>query len=332
MSSRFVDGPLRPNKLIASVSIVTALVAALLTVASPAQAAAAKPSASNPGVPAGTALTKYTGPLTISVDGTIIDRKAVYGDLKIRAKNVIIRNSYLHCGTQVPSGNTGCVDANGSTVYNLLVTNNTINPDKPSYYRDGIVGHEFTARYNHITHTNDGIGIFSRPGGSVNANVTVQSNYIHDLTHWNKDPAHSDGSHNDGIQVQGGQNISIRGNTIIGSVVAGDGLAVYGTHAGSALIVNQNVAKVANFVVDGNWLDNGQNTVSIHYDKYADVTLTLSNNYLGHNQYDFGNGNKYTVRIDSRSRSKITGLGTNRWESNNQLLSEGRDTGIRYMA
>ena len=308
------------------------LVAGLFAIGSPAEAAPSKPAAANTGVPAGTTLTRYTGPLIISVDGTVIDRKAVYGDLKIRAKNVIVRNSYLHCGTQVPTGNTGCVDANGSTVYNLLVTNNTIIPDRPSYYRDGIVGHEFTARYNHISHTNDGIGIFNRPGGSVNANVTVQGNYIHDLTHWNNDPAHRDGTHNDGIQVQGGQNIAIRGNTIVGSVVAGDGLGVYGTHAGSALIVNQNVAKVANLVVDGNWLDNGQNTVSVHYDKYANVALTMSNNYFGRNQYVFGNGSKYTLRIDSRSKSKITGLGTNRWENNNQLLTEGRDTGIRYMA
>jgi hypothetical protein len=36
--------------------------------------------------------------------------------------------------------------------------------------------------------------------------VTVENNSIHDMTHRNHDPAHSDGTHNDGIQVQGGQN------------------------------------------------------------------------------------------------------------------------------
>jgi hypothetical protein len=64
-------------------------------------------------------------------------------------------------------------------------------------------GHEFTARYNHITRTNDGIGIINRPGGSLYANVTVENNYIHHMTHWNHDPARSDGTHNDSIQVQG---------------------------------------------------------------------------------------------------------------------------------
>ena len=126
--------------------------------------------------------------MTITTAGTVIDGKAVYGDLKIQAKNVIIRNSYMHCGTNTPSGNTGCIDANSGSVYNLQVLHNTIIPDRPSYYRDGIVGHEYIARYNHISRTNDGLGIFNKPGGSVYANVTAEYNYIHDLTHWNKDP------------------------------------------------------------------------------------------------------------------------------------------------
>src|SRR5664279_5704719 len=191
--------------------MIGALVAGLVATGTPAEAAVAKPSASNTGVPAGKALTKYTGPLTITTAGTVIDGKAVYGDLKIQAKNVIIRNSYLHCGTNIPSGNSGCIDANSGSVYNLQVLNNTIIPDRPSYYRDGIVGHEYTARYNNV----------------------------------------------------------------VGSVVAGDGLGTYGTHAGSALMVNQNVAKIANMVVDSNWFDRGQNSVCIQYGKYSNVTMTL---------------------------------------------------------
>ena len=46
-----------------------------------------------------------------------------------------------------------------------LVEKNTIIPDRPSYYRDGIVGHEFIARKNHISRTNDGIGIFNLDAG-----------------------------------------------------------------------------------------------------------------------------------------------------------------------
>ncbi|MET0964966.1 MAG: hypothetical protein ABWZ02_01130, partial [Nakamurella sp.] len=156
-----------------------------------------KPTASNTGVPSGTTLSRYTGPLTITTNGTVIDGKAVYGDLKIQAANVVIRNSYLHCGTEIPAGNSGCIDANSANVQDLLIENNTIIPDRPSYYRDGIVGHEFNARYNEISRSNDG------------------------------------------IQIQGGNNIAISGNNVVGSVVAGDGLGTYGYHGGAALIVNQ---------------------------------------------------------------------------------------------
>jgi len=46
--------------------------------------------------------------------------------------------------------------------------------------------------------------------------VTVENNYIHHMTHWNHDPARSDGTHNDSIQVQGGKNIAIRYDTVSG--------------------------------------------------------------------------------------------------------------------
>ncbi|WP_052590798.1 hypothetical protein [Luteipulveratus mongoliensis] len=54
------------------------------------------PDASNTGVPAGTLLTAYTGPNTITVNGTVIDGKTVTGDLDIEASNVIIKNSVVN--------------------------------------------------------------------------------------------------------------------------------------------------------------------------------------------------------------------------------------------
>jgi len=71
------------------------------------------------------------------------------------------------------------------------------------------------------------------------------------------------------------------------------------------LIVNQNVSKIANMVVDGNWFDRGQNSVCITYGGYSNVTFTLQNNHFGRNQWDFGNGSKYPIRICSKSKSTI---------------------------
>ncbi|GAA1996912.1 hypothetical protein JL107_12825 [Nakamurella flavida] len=299
-------------------------------VSTPPVSGARKPDAGNTGVPVGTRLSRYDGPLTITQDGTVIDGKEVYGDLRIQARNVVIRNSYLHCGSDVTPTNSGCIDANHANVFNLTIDRNTIDPDRPSYTRDGIVGHEFTARGNHILHTNDGIGIFNRPGGSSAANVRVEGNYIHDLTHWNDSPYHTDGTHNDGIEVQGGENIAIVGNTIIGSAVAGDGLGVFGLHAGSAIIVVQNVTPVKNLVIEKNWLDDAQNTVCIQQGKFATVELTMQDNQFGRNQYVYSRNSTYQIRIYSESRSTVHGLLSNTWMDNGRNLAVGRDSGIRY--
>ncbi|MCA4133610.1 hypothetical protein [Arthrobacter sp. M4] len=294
-----------------------------------------KPTEATTGVPAGTALTPYNtsgADLVITTDGTVLDSLDIYGDIKVRAKNVVIKNSRLHGGRQIPGGNTGIIDANNANVSNLVVEDNTIIPDAPSYYRDGIVGHDYTAKRNHIKGTNDGMGIFNRPGGPVQANVTAESNYIHALTFWSNDPAHSDGTHNDGIQVQGGTNIRIAGNNVVANAVlgAGSGPSPRGEHAGIGIMLQQNVAKLENVVVDGNWVDDGQTSINIDNGKYSNITVTVQNNLLGRNQLDYGNGSKYPIRIISRAASTVIGLETNRWADTLAFLVEGRDGGIRY--
>ena len=295
-----------------------------------------KPTSANTGVITGTVLkahnTSYAD-LIITTDGTVLENLDIYGDIKVRARNVIIRNCRLRGGKHIPGSNTGIVDANSGSCYNLLVEDCTIIPDRPSYYRDGIVGHEYTARRNRIKRTNDGLGIFNKPGGSVYANVTAEGNYINELTYWSNDPAHSDGTHNDGIQVQGGENIRIVGNTVVGSIVTGAGSAPSprGTHGGCTIMLQQNVAKLRNVLVEKNWVDDGQTSINIAVgSKYSDIVVTVQNNFLGRNQYDFGGGSKYPIRIISKSRSKVTGLFTNKWEDNGVYLAEGKYSGIRY--
>ncbi|MCB5274225.1 hypothetical protein BJG92_01755 [Arthrobacter sp. SO5] len=296
-----------------------------------------QPSGANTGVVAGTALKPHNtsgADLVITQDGTVLDGLEIYGDIKVRAKNVTIKNSRLHGGKGTPGANTGVIDANSAAVANLVVQDSTIIPDSPSYYRDGIVGHDYTAQRNHIQGTNDGLGIFNRPGGPATANVRAEGNYIHSLTYWSNDPAHSNGTHNDGIQVQGGENIRIAGNTVVANSNPGAGSAANprGNHAGIGIMLQQNVAKLANVVVEKNWVDDGQTSINIDNGKYANITVTVSDNYLGRNQFDFGSGSKYPVRIISRAASTTPGLATNRWADNLSFLVEGKTGGIRYNA
>ncbi|NOJ60753.1 hypothetical protein [Arthrobacter sp. 260] len=294
-----------------------------------------KPSTTTAGAIAGTSLTKYnTGgaDLVITKDGTVLQNLDIYGDIKVRAKNVVIRNSILRGGTHAPANATGIVDSTSAAVVNLIVEDSTIRPIRPHHNRDGIVGHDYSAKRNNISLTNDGLGIFNRPGGSVKANVLASGNRISSLTYWDWSPFHSDGTHNDGIQVQGGENIHIIGNNIDASSVAGAGSSngPRVPHAGIAIMLQQNVAKLANVVVEKNWVDNGQTSINIANGKYSNITVTVRENRLGRNQMDYGNGSKYPIRIIKRSASTVHGLSTNRWADNNVLLREGRDLGIRY--
>jgi hypothetical protein len=57
------------------------------------------PGPGNTGVPDGTTLTAYTGPMTVTADGTVIDAKIITGDLEIAAKDVRITRSMFVNGS-----------------------------------------------------------------------------------------------------------------------------------------------------------------------------------------------------------------------------------------
>lgn len=294
-----------------------------------------KPTAATTGVIAGTKLTKHNqsgADLVITKDNTVLENLEIYGDIKVRAKNVVIRNSLLRGGSKAPANPTAIVDATGSQVVNLRIEDSTIRPDRPHYNRDGIKGHDLSARRNNISGTTDGMGIFNRPGGSVAANVTAEANYIHSLTYFDYSSAHSDGTHNDGIQVQGGQNIRIAGNTVVANAVVGSGSrpGPYAPHAGLGIMLQQNVSKLANVVVERNWVDNGTTSINIDNGKYSNITVTVRENRLGRNQYKFNGKSTYPIRIINRSASTVTGLNTNKWADTGALLSQTVPSGIKY--
>jgi hypothetical protein len=54
------------------------------------------PDATTTGVPTGTVLTAYNGPMTITVANTVIDSKTINGDLVIRASGVVVKNTRIN--------------------------------------------------------------------------------------------------------------------------------------------------------------------------------------------------------------------------------------------
>jgi hypothetical protein len=111
------------------------------------------------GVPAGTALTRYTDSCTIRADGTIIDGKIIDCVIQNYARNVIIKNSQI----------AGAI-VTASTDASITILNNTI--DGRDNATGGIDHDNAIVAGNNIFNGKDGI--------NCNYHCTAKDNYIHD--------------------------------------------------------------------------------------------------------------------------------------------------------
>ena len=192
--------------------------------------AAGYPTAASTGVPAGTTLTAYTGPATISTAGTVIDGKKITSCLVIEANNVTIKNSLI----QSKSCFFNVLSDNGNT--GIQLTDVEIDGQGNLSGDSALNGGGYTCLRCDIHGTVDGF--------KAGTAVTIRDSFIHDLAVGND-------SHNDGIQSLGTTSLKILHNRI---VIAGQ--------ATSAIILTTNAAdQIRNVQIDGNLLGGGAWTV-----------------------------------------------------------------------
>jgi len=219
-----------------------------------AAAQGAFPNASNTGVPSGTALTLYTGPLTISVANTVIDSKKINGCVVIKANNITIKNSLIQSG--------GCffnvLSDSGYTGLKLIdVEIDGLNNGSGD---SAIGGSNYICQRCNLHGTVD--------GAKAGDNVIFQDSYIHDL-------AMTSSSHNDGIQSLGTVSLRIVHNTIL---VKSGGTA--------AVILSTGVAsRMSNVLIDGNLLGGGAYTVYGGYQAGTDSLAKVSNISVTNNRF-----------------------------------------------
>ena len=160
-------------------------------------AACGYPTLASTGVPAGTALTAYTGPLTITTAGTVIDGKTINGCLNVRAVNVTIRNSRITCtGTSELAGVYADLAPSAA---NLRI--DRVEITCVTGKRHGIWGHGMTVTGLYVHDCENGL--------EVNANSVVRDSYI--MSREGDSTAHGDD-----IQSQGGSDVLIEHNTFAG--------------------------------------------------------------------------------------------------------------------
>jgi hypothetical protein len=222
-----------------------------------------KPGAGNTGVPSGTKLTVHNGDLTITQAGKVISGMDIRGFVTVRAKNVTIKNSIIR-GGKATSGK-GLIMNYDPANTGLVVQDSTLDPTYPSVWLNGLAGGNFTAKRLDISGSVDGAQLHKN-------NVRIEDSWIHDLTWFEHDPNHGGGeSHNDGVQILGGSNITVTGNNISGADNAG-------------MQITQDASPVKGLKITNNWLDGGDCSIKLqHRDQSTLGPVTITGNKFGNN-------------------------------------------------
>ncbi len=222
-----------------------------------------KPGPGNTGVPAGTKLTPVYGNMRLTTPGATYDALDIHGFVVVAAPNVTITRSIVRGG--VATANQGLITNYDPAATNFVIEDSELVPEHPSVWIDAIKGQNYTARRINAHGTNDAVKVHGD-------NVRVESSWLHDLVYRLEDPnLGNTPTHNDGVQVLGGKNIRIIGNTITGGHNAG-------------LQVTQDYSATTDLQFNRNWVDGGGCSVNLAHKKLASMTgITVTQNRFGRN-------------------------------------------------
>lgn len=307
-----------------------------------------KPSTSTTGVLPGSTLTPYNQggqDLYITTNGTVLENLDIYGRVMVQASGVVIRNCRLRGSANTINGASAMIDCNHAAVFNCLIEYCTLVPDTPRLNQNGVIGHEYTARRCYVSQTTDGFGIYNKAGVSNAANVVLEANMVENLAYFQPDYQngvsgatwHTDGTHNDCVQIQGGSNIRLTGNYLNGTSFYGAGSIVPsgrwpvtdGFNHGQCILIQKNstLGELVNVVAEKNWVRGARQQAALQIGTY-----TYQNNIHSTTTWDWQGNGGYYIRVYDRAQCIITGIGTNRFEETNAVMTEPRLSGIDYIA
>lgn len=153
----------------------------------------------------------HLGDLDVTTAGAVISDLDVHGFVQVRADDVVLRNVIVR-GRPVADGVARGLVKNTDGAENLLIENSLLVDGYPSVNTTaGILGKDFTARHVEVRGGVDSVQIH---GGTA----TVEDSLLHE-THWYPHDPRQGGhaTHNDGVQILGGHDVTLRGNTIVGA-------------------------------------------------------------------------------------------------------------------
>lgn len=226
-----------------------------------------------------------TGDVVLKTAGQIYEGKHVVGNITIQADSITVRDCWVEGRIIVQSSNA-VIDGNRifpnhaapaaesaflvecmSSASNALIQFNSIyaSVSTASGGWSGIGFRNFTAYRNHISNLTD-LGGFAPAASGQDVKASFQGNYMHGPAQFVPDVWYSGGraeTHNDGIQVHGGSNGQIVGNTIMADYSPDSGTQPnYLTSTGKQLnmhtiMLSPVVGNITSLTVEDNWLDWG---------------------------------------------------------------------------
>jgi parallel beta-helix repeat protein len=183
-----------------------------------------KPTASNTGWEHTGVSLSPSGSLDINTNGTVVDGKDISGTVTIRASNVTIRRSRVRSSSYFPVR----VVSGSNVVIEDVEVDGLGRADKCIMMSgSGVI------QRNNIHGCGDGIA----PSGS--SGITIKDNYVHS-------PSTTSGVHSDGVEMNGGSNMTFTNNNF-----------AYQGATTAAVAFSGYYAPVSNITFDGNWVAGG---------------------------------------------------------------------------
>lgn len=265
-----------------------------------------KPDATTTGVLPGSSLTIVTTHVPVS--------NTTYENLDIRTAvlpgssvgNVTYKNCYFRGGATAPTAFTGLYRLVNTHQRGFTFIDCTFRPQTPSWFWIGLHGYGFTARRCDISNMVDAMSTFNNNNGPAGSgddslrngpvDVVVEQCYVHDQGFWSNPPDNtsSDGSHADGIQIQGGSGYVIRGNNFTGKLNPIYAPNWYGHDTSNAVfMIKPDVGLLSNVTITDNWLDGGAVTINVSHDTVPVLRKIVNLGVIKRNR--FGRGQRLTA-------------------------------------
>jgi hypothetical protein len=173
----------------------------------------------NAGTIPGIARTPVSGNITLTA-GQTIQNLTISGRVICNVANAKMINCEVLGG--VSENGSALVDCQGTGASNLLIDHCNIHPQNPYWGWMGVTGSNFVMRHTQIHHCQDNIEV-KRSGASYpwNNNINIEDSWFHSLAWWTASAAgiihpSDTATHNDGIQIFGGQGFTMRRTIVEG--------------------------------------------------------------------------------------------------------------------